>query len=570
MSTSALLYLTGRSLRNRALLQVKRLKQPRYVLALLFGGAYVWFFLLRPEPASPGATSILLGQDARTLAALGLLLLVGGAWLSGSGKLALAFAPAEIDFLFPAPLTRRQLVAYKLWRAQVVVLINTLVWVFILKRGGSVLPSPARALSVWALFTTLHAHRIAAGLARASWVEHGRAGRARQRVAAVVFAAALGALLWSVVRVAPGLVAGGANALVAFTRAVVTAPGSWALAPLRWLVAPSFATTVPEWGRAMLPVLAMLVLHVVWVLRADVAFEEAAVEASRERVQRLQAQRTRRTTPAAKKARLQNVIPLAPVGVPGAAIVWKNTLAFARTMQPGRFVSVLLMAVVTSLALGDRPGVTPLRQLAAIATVGIVLLVVLGPRIVRNDLRLDLASLETMKTLPLRGRTVVLAEIASSTLVITALQLALALVAGVAALADGVPFDSLGVSRAWLALAPFALVAVNLVAFTLQNGAAVLVPGWVQTGSLVGGGIEVLGQSLLASVASLLLLVLAFGPPAVAGAVVWLAVEGMGWPREMALGAATVVGLAAVLVEVWLAIAWLGRAFEKTEPRETL
>ena len=38
----------------------------------------------------------------------------------------LAFSPAELQFLFPAPVTRRQLVQFKLVRAQLVILVNIL------------------------------------------------------------------------------------------------------------------------------------------------------------------------------------------------------------------------------------------------------------------------------------------------------------------------------------------------------------------------------------------------------------------------------------------------------------
>ncbi len=40
--------------------------------------------------------------------------------------------------LFPAPLSRRGLIGYKLFRAQIAVLINALIWVFVLRRGGTI------------------------------------------------------------------------------------------------------------------------------------------------------------------------------------------------------------------------------------------------------------------------------------------------------------------------------------------------------------------------------------------------------------------------------------------------
>src|SRR5689334_18798251 len=76
----ALLYLTRVSIRNRFALQARRLRQPRYALALILGVGYFWLVLLRPR-VQPGRAPTSLWTNLETVAALGVLLLLVGSWL---------------------------------------------------------------------------------------------------------------------------------------------------------------------------------------------------------------------------------------------------------------------------------------------------------------------------------------------------------------------------------------------------------------------------------------------------------------------------------------------------------
>ncbi|MEO6877179.1 MAG: putative ABC exporter domain-containing protein, partial [Gemmatimonadaceae bacterium] len=184
---SAFLYLVLASGRNRLRVGLRRARSPRYSAALLIGVIYVWSFLFRPS-ARLGTTSLLLGQPTEMLVTLIAVLMLMGSWLFGSDATALAFTQAEVSMLFPAPLSRRSLIKYKLFRAQITVLLNALVWVFLLRRGGTLLPSPLRAVGLWVLFSVLNLHRLGAALVRSSWREHGTAGARRHWASIVVFA----------------------------------------------------------------------------------------------------------------------------------------------------------------------------------------------------------------------------------------------------------------------------------------------------------------------------------------------------------------------------------------------
>src|ERR671939_932465 len=211
--TGALLYLLLCTARNRVLRQLRRVREPRYAVALLVGLGYLWLVLLRrgrPDPLAGAAT----GDSALLASSVGLALLVASWWLFSGERSALTFTQAEVQFLFPAPVSRRGLIEYKLLHAQLVIVVSTVIWVTLLVRGtaGSLW---LRGISLWVLFSTLHLHRVGAALVRASAREQGVTGLRRNAIPLMVVSAALVATAWSVVDALPTLraaVAGGNGA----------------------------------------------------------------------------------------------------------------------------------------------------------------------------------------------------------------------------------------------------------------------------------------------------------------------------------------------------------------------
>ncbi len=166
----------------------RKIREPRYLIGLVLGGAYLWFFLIHYPSSSGGNPSgIFLSAGGRVLATTAIFVMTLSAWVFGGDRMALAFSPAEVAFLFPAPLSRRALVGYKLFRAQFAILFNTFVWVLLLRRGGP-LPVVLRALGMWMLFTTLNFHRLVAALVRSSIDEHRAHGARRHWGSIAVFA----------------------------------------------------------------------------------------------------------------------------------------------------------------------------------------------------------------------------------------------------------------------------------------------------------------------------------------------------------------------------------------------
>src|SRR5262245_21121401 len=321
----AAIYLVSRSLKNWLLVRFRKLTSPKYVIALLLGVAYLWFFLgLRHLGPAQAAGR---GETASRVGALLLLLAVLRWWVFGADRTDLAFSPAELQFLFPAPVTRRQLILFKLLRAQVLLLVNVLVWTVILRRSGSGSATVLHALALWVLFSTLFLHRLGAALVRSEASERVRSrpravGAAAMGVLIILIAALLGVQLSGISLSLPG-----GSSLELLRRSwqwLGTPAGHALLYPFRLLLAPIMATTLTTWAQTMVPAVALLALHLIWVIRADRGFEEAAIEASQRRAELMERWRREGRPAIPQEGRVRLSLPLSPSGHPIPALVWKN------------------------------------------------------------------------------------------------------------------------------------------------------------------------------------------------------------------------------------------------------
>jgi hypothetical protein len=564
----AFAYLLTRSLGNRLRRQARRLRQPRYFVALALGIAYLWLVLIQQRPTSPAAGA---GRSewVELGGAIGLVVAVAWGWIFAIERRVLAFSPAEVTFLFSAPVTRRQLIHFKLLRSQLVVLFNTFLWTLLLSRERFGASGWLRALSLWVLLTTLALHRLGASFVLSTLAQHGRAGARRRVVSLTVLLAVLAAIGWTALDARLQLTAAWHEGLESFLRAIVDAlrgpVPSALLAPFRLMMAPLAAPTASAWLAAIGPALAILVAHYVWVVRSDAAYEEAAVEEALRRARRAE---TRSRTRRRSDPRAAPFYRLPAVGSPAGAILWKNLTAVARTGRP-RAIALVLAAVGVLLgALSFRAGGHLAEIVGWFAALWAGFLLVVGPQWVRSDLRGDLPKLDLLRTYPLPGRSIVAAEVGASTLVLTALQLGVLTVAYLAFLGNRAMVPALPERTAILAGAVLLLPAVNLLGMLIQNGAAVLFPAWVQLGTNRPGGVEALGQNLLAIIANLLVLSAALIVPAAAAAgLVWVLRPALG---SWALGPAAMAALLLIAAEAMLTVRWLGVVFERTDPAAVL
>lgn len=559
----AALYLLERSAVNRARQMARKLKSPRYLIALIVGIGYLGLvFFGQQSGHAPGVLPVL-----QVIGTLVTLLLLAKWWLFGTDRTALAFSPAEIQFLFPAPVSRQALLGFKLLRTQLPIVVNVVIWVVILQRGkDSPLPTLVYALSLWSVFMLLMLHRLGVALTRDSLSDHGTSGLRRQWPS-VAFGVLLALMLLSVVISVAALppADSGGNLLDGLEGILGREPLRTLLLPFQLPFALLTSTTLSTWAIRFLLVLGMIGLHLFWVLRADRAFEEAAIAASAKRAELLDRWRRQGIGGGTVPQAHRRTLPLAAAGHPIAAIVWKNLTRLIRTS--GSFALVMMFTIVTLVTIfalvwgAAFPEV--MSMIFGLSGSWLIVLSLLGPQWIRNDLRSDLQYLDQLRTWPLSGGAIVTGQVLSSAIALTIMQLLLAVVAVSAAMQhniSGVPSHQL------LLFAPaglLVLAAINVLALTFQNAAAILFPAWVK-GEIRPGGIEAMGQYMLTAGASLLLLTLALVGPVGLGA-------GAGyllWPRlgEWSVLLGMVLGTAGIILESALLIDWLGTRMEQLDP----
>ena len=180
-------YLT-RSLRNRTIAYVRQLRRPKYLVPALAWLAYMYFFVFRyvhfrrrPDvgAAVPGFLQTLpLLEIGGAILLLGIVLLP---WIwPGRGSGGLRFTEAEIQFLFPAPISRRTLVRYRLVKMQMGILFGVLISFLFFGRGGFSRHPVFFLAALWIVYSFLALYSIGITLTKTSLAEHGGAGFRRQ------------------------------------------------------------------------------------------------------------------------------------------------------------------------------------------------------------------------------------------------------------------------------------------------------------------------------------------------------------------------------------------------------
>ena len=560
--TRAFAYLIRTSARNKLLSQIRQLRNPRYAIALLLGLLYFSFVLFNQSARQGRQPNPLVSDTFAALLPFGVLVYVAFLWIFGADRAALAFSEAEVSMLFPGPVSRRALIIYKLVRAQAPVLTTSILWLILFRPSGS---GVARVVASWVFLTTFSMHRLGVALLHASRDEHGSIGLRKSWLPLAVFGAAATALIVGLLSARDRFasLSGPGEIWHLVITESARAPLAWVLYPFRIAVAPMFAQSNQAWLQAILPALVLLALHVVWVLRGDTAFEEAAAEASAAQAARRQALRTRGATGGVvnpKSAR--RTIMLSPSGAPEIALIWKNWLWLIRTGQIRGMVGLPAAALIISLVFAGRSNTAEIL-VAVMCTVLVVVILVFGPMVLRNDLRGDLRRLPMLKTLPMKGREIMLAEVVSSAAPIALMQLLLGMVALLALSFVREKLLPVDIRIGMLLAAPVLLLGLSVANFTIHNGMALLFPAWVKLGTAGSAGVEAMGQMMLTSIVSLFLLAILLVLPAIAGAAVYFVMQ---WPPLFAVAGAGIAAGVAFGLEGYLLIGALGGALDRLEP----
>ena len=601
---SALTFLVTRSARNRLRVQLRRLKNVRYVLGMLFLIAY-FTMILRPDrlfhaprQSEVGAATGLLGANSMAISALVLTILAIYWWTFGSKLATIALSRAESRQLLPAPLSRNQLILFKLARASLATLLSACI-LSIISRRATILPFPLRVIGYFLMFGTFQLHQLGATLTRSGGKPVGeRLGARAWIIGGVVGAVIVLALAASLVPAWPTVLAA-TSVTAAFDglrQALYSMPAVFVMAPARAVVAPLGAQNVSEWLRAIPLAAAIWLLHIPWILFNRTPFEEAAVAAGERREALRAAIRAQRASGGrgigaliAARAALgkktfvarKTWLPLPPIGPAWMAVSWKNFIPTIRQMRWATLAlgigGAALVGGLIGYAVYKRTGSVPdatmtARNVLAGFALGLaVLWTIIGPLYTRNDFRSDLPYIRLLRTFPLDSGSLVAAEIASSTILIFVFQLLCLVVALV--LPTGARIPAAGQRAIMFLSLVLALGTLDILSVTVRNAIALFFPGWVKLGG-EGGGFEAIGQNLLGTAGSMLLLILLLIVPCALGFGALFAMSALasGMPTAVsgAIAIALIAFVASIAGELWFLFKWLGTIYDNIDAGEIL
>jgi hypothetical protein len=299
---------------------------------------------------------------------------------------------------------------------------------------------------------------------------------------------------------------------------------SWLLAPFRLVVAPYFAAGWSGFLSAGGPALLLLILHYIWVVRTDVAFEEASLELAAKRAERIAAYRAgrwRSSRDVPNKPRPEPFALQARGWVP-VAYLWKNLIALGSFYRARTWLIACVVAVAgLSWLAGDPSRLPALKIIGSIALMFTCWTAIFIPMLMRREMQQTLEHMDIVKSYPLPGWQVVLGGLVTPMVLMVFIEWWLLLVA-VLALGSNTHDRLLLVLLGSAGAGGVALLIPPLCGLMLciPFAGVLYFPAWAQpTGAQnAGGGIEVMGQRLMFMLGYVVVLIVSVLPAAAVGA----------------------------------------------------
>ena len=551
------------TLKNRITQRLRRLRQPRYLIGAIAGGIYFWFMIFR-RAAGAGNGRLILKTMSITpiivdVASVVLLLLMILAWALPADSGGLDFSETEIAFLFPAPLRRRDIILYKILRAQPQAMFSALIMTVLgWWRNGLF-------VGMWAVISVLSIYFMLVSL-----------GRARLRLLHVGFVARL----FGVAAIVAGLFwlgvselrkihfAGLKDASSVFKAIHAAAPFQKPLIRAILFIPRLFASAAlpASLSGLAVSVLAVVALGIAFFYIAaalNVSFEEASVAASQKRAARKDRVRGQRAGTLVMFRHAPAPFRLQETGPVEVAIVWKNLIALVRNSIAWVAIFALILVFLLGVALWS-------HHSAGYLSVGTGLLILAGmfpllaPNVFANDLRLDMPRLEVLKSYPIAGDRLIAAEIAAPLAVISILEMLFATSAAVMiGMSNTTKTFFLFVATPQFIVTVLLLtLPVCAVQLLIRNAVPVLFPAWAGRGKDEPRGFVMTGQRLVVLAGNLLVLAVALIPAAVVFLPSIFIAHKFFAGNPVFMAVATMPAVGVLLAEVWIGVRALGAQFE--------
>jgi Putative ABC exporter len=504
------------------------------VLALMIVPGVAGALALRSSPGMPPFVSWL--EPYLPLGILGFCLLM---IFGPAGEMAISFTPAEIDFLFAGPFTRRELLIYKLAKTVMAAAILALV----LSAACLIYFRLWLAAFVGVFLTVQFMQLLTLSVALAGQIvaEHAytRGRKAALWAVAALVSVGLLQMLWQTpILNIPGLA-------LAFR-------GTWSgrivLAPFEVLSAAMLAGHYfPEllcWGAGAA---AMDLALAVLVIKLDADYVEGAVVASQklyERIQKVREGGGFALPVSERSARLR--VPTLPWLWGAGPIAWRQLMGVLRTSRMLVIMFLGMGAAFLIAALLIPRDSAARAQFATFGLGGLAYMTFIFTMQLPWAFRGDIDYMPVLKTLPMPAVALAAGELAGTVLLLAAIQFTL--LAGL--LAVGANPLAIGFAAAFAVPFDFMMVGVG-------NAIFLVYPVRVARGG--AADLQLFGRAMLFFMLQMLILIPALGIPAAAGGIAFF-LSGYHWP---VFAAVSWLLLTAEVPVVLLALAWV---FERFDP----
>lgn len=472
-------------------------------------------------------------QSMRVILPIGMLAFVIASLISAAGERAIAFTPAETDFLFPGPFTRRELLGYKILKGAGTSLISSAIFATLLWQYAPSWIIAYLAAFLGLMFLQLLGIAIMLGAMSISEHAHTRMRRFVLIAALVIGAAAL----------APVIAAARGGGSIDLAAQLQQSPAMRiVLAPFsvfgNILAAPNSGLSALKWiGAAGAMVLGLLAI----VMRLDVFYLDVSANAGRRRYERFQRARTRGIGVQATNTHFRP--PMLPCLGGIGPIAWRQLTTAVRQSR-----GLLTLLVIIGIGAGIFAYTQRDKDGTALHSIGGVLLwaSVMLSNTLRLDFRGDVDLIDSLKALPIAPIAVCAAEIVAPALLMTTFHLS---VIAMAAFAAAGKMDL-------LVLAAVLALPVNLLLFAIENLMFLLHPTrFVSSGP---GDLQGSGRTMMLMFVKLLILSLALGLAGGFGALTHVFTN--------SLAAAGAAALVVMIIEIAAMLALMAAAFKRYDP----
>jgi hypothetical protein len=561
----ALWYLIARNFIGSMKSRIGRLKQPRYLIGMFAALLYLGLFFTPQLFGDFRRTALTRLDIVGLVVILVVLLQLILVWLlSGRGD-GIGFSETEAEILLCAPLSRKQLLLYRLLRHQPTLMLTSMLVVFFFAISWQI-PSPLMAIiAIYVLLNIIYAFQmfsaILYNLLRDKWWHW------PLRIAVLI------ALVGPLFAVKPSAeIAGGLfGSVSSWMNGAVNGQG-WnvLLQPYIFIGQLPFESHLSSFILRLSGSMGLVVVFFGIALWADRNFDEQEIFRASQRDNSLKA--LKRGRKAAKDQPMATAwFQLASDGPHWRAFAWKSLITMTRHSPRGvpfilflfGFLGFILFIIM------DRE-LNLWMSMAFILSSVMIVLTALGSHLLREDLRADIDNIDILKTFPVSANQLIRGEIYGIAIFMATLTLPMIALAGLFASLAGEPI--LPDSLIWLLVGNIVLFlpSIGMLLLVIDNGLAILFPAWLmpEKSDSESGGIEQMGRTIAIILARFISLAFALILPIAAGMLGIHLVDLLHWPLWIPLGA--LFFMITAIIESELLMSWWARVFDKLDPSNDL